>query len=78
MRSQQISVDFDVIGNASHHPLVRHRSFLYQAESWKKARRVVAKVECHAGELFPRSSFIVTNLETDSRAVVRLYNCHPG
>jgi len=34
----------------------------------------VAKVEDHFGELFPRLGFIVTNLETDSRAVVRLYN----
>jgi len=35
---------------------------------------VVAKVDFHFGELFPRIGFIVTNLETDSRAVVRLYN----
>jgi hypothetical protein len=48
--------------------------FLYQAASWKTARRVVAKVEFHAGELFPRVGFIVTNLETPSRAVVRFYN----
>ena len=62
------------VGRPSHRPLVRHKSFLYQAESWNKARRVVAKVEFHAGELFPRVGFIVTNLETDSRAVVRFYN----
>ena len=37
-------------------------------------RRVVAKVEFHLGELFPRVGFIVTNLEADSRAVVRFYN----
>lgn len=37
--------------------------FLYQAASWKAARWVVAKVEFHAGELFPRVGFIVTNLE---------------
>jgi len=36
--------------------------------------KVVAKVEFHFGELFPRMGFIVTNLETDSRAVVRFYN----
>ena len=47
---------------------------LYQAASWKTARRVVAKIEFHFGELFPRVGFIVTNLETDSRAVVRFYN----
>ena len=28
----------------------------------------------HVGELFPRVGFIVTNLDTDSRAVVRFYN----
>ena len=61
-------------GRATHKPVVRYKSFLYQAESWKKARRVVAKVEFHSGELFPRVGFIVTNLETDSRAVVRFYN----
>jgi len=37
-------------------------------------RRVVAKVEFHAGELFLRVGFIVTNLELPSRAVVRFYN----
>ena len=35
---------------------------------------MVAKVEFHAGELFPRVGFIVTNLELPSRAVVRFYN----
>ena len=62
------------VGRPSHKPVVWHKSFLYQAASWKKARRVVAKVEFHFGELFPRVGFIVTNLETDSRAVVRFYN----
>jgi hypothetical protein len=50
------------------------KSFLYQAASWKTARRVVAKVEFHFGELFPRIGFIVTNLAASSRAVVRFYN----
>ncbi len=62
------------VGRPSHKPVIRYKSFLYQAESWKTARRVVAKVEFHLGELFPRVGFIVTNLETDSRAVVRFYN----
>ena len=62
------------LGRPSHKPVVRYKSFLYQAQSWKTARRVVAKVEFHWGELFPRVGFIVTNLETDSRAVVRFYN----
>src|SRR5208283_28359 len=49
-------------------------STCHQAASWKTARRVAAKVEFHFGELFPRVGFIVTNLETDSRAAVRFYN----
>ncbi len=48
----------------SHKPVVWYKGFLYQAASWKTARRVVAKVEFHVGELFPRVGFIVTNLET--------------
>ena len=62
------------VGRPSHKPVIRYKSFLYQAESEKTARPVVAKVEFHAGELFPRVGFIVTNLEMDSRAVVRFYN----
>jgi hypothetical protein len=33
----------------------------YQAQSWDKSRRVVAKVEWHAGELYPRVGFVATN-----------------
>ena len=36
--------------------------FEYLAVSWDKPRRVVAKVEWHPGELFPRVGFVVTNL----------------
>jgi hypothetical protein len=61
-------------GRPSHKPIVWYKGFLYRAASWNTARRVVAKVEHHAGELFPRIGFIVTNLETPSRAVVRFYN----
>jgi hypothetical protein len=62
------------VGRPTHKPIMWYKGFLYQAASWKTARRVVAKVEFHAGELFPRVGFIVTNLETPSRAVVRFYN----
>jgi hypothetical protein len=62
------------VGRPSYKPVVWYKSFLYQAASWKTARRVVAKVEFHFGELFPRVGFIVTSLETESRAVVRFYN----
>jgi len=62
------------VGRPSQKPLIKYKGFLYQAASWKTARRVVAKVEHHAGELFPRVGFIVTNLSLPSRAVVRFYN----
>ena len=62
------------VGRPGQKPVVWYKGFLYQAASWKTARRVVAKVEFHFGELFPRVGFIVTNLETESRAVVRFYN----
>ncbi len=61
-------------GRPSKKPLVEYKGFLYQAASWKTARRVVAKVEHHSGELFPRVGFIVTNLTLPGRAVVRFYN----
>lgn len=61
-------------GRPGKKPLVEYKGFLYQAAAWKTARRVVAKVEHHPGELFPRVGFIVTNLTLPSRAVVRFYN----
>ena len=62
------------VGRPSYRPVVWFKSFLYRAASWPTARRVVAKVEFHCGELFPRVGFIVTNLTAASRAVVRFYN----
>ena len=62
------------VGRPSHTPVVWYAGFLYQAKSWTKARRVVAKVEWHSGELFPRVGFIVTNLQRPAKAVVRFYN----
>ena len=61
-------------GRPSYAPLVRYRSFEYQAASWDRPRRVIAKVEHHLGELFPRVGFIVTTLTGTNRAVVRFYN----
>jgi Transposase DDE domain group 1 len=62
------------VGRPSHQPVVWYKSFLYQAASWDKARRVVTKVEHHQGELFPKVGFIVTSLSLPSRAVIRFYN----
>ena len=61
-------------GRPSCKPLVRYKSFRSQAKSWTPARRIVAKVEHHRGELFPRVGFIVTNMVLPSRSVVRFYN----
>ena len=62
------------VGRRSRKPWAEDKGFLYPAASWKTARRVVAKVEHHPGELFPPVGFIVTNLTLPSRAVVRFYN----
>ena len=51
-----------------------HASFSYQAGTWGKPRRVVAKVEWHPGELYPRVGFIVTNLGRSAERVVAFYN----
>ena len=61
-------------GRPSCKPLVRYKSFRYQAKSWTTPRRIVAKVEHHRGELFPRVGFTVTNMVLPSRSVVRFYN----
>jgi len=54
-----------------------YASFRYQAQSWKKPRRVVAKVEWHPGGLYPRVGFIVTNLARPAERIVAFYN-HRG
>jgi hypothetical protein len=61
-------------GRPSYAPLVRYRRFQYQAASWDRPRRIIAKVEHHLGELFPRVGFLVTALTGTNRAVVRFYN----
>src|SRR5271166_1766807 len=62
------------VGRPSNAPLVRYADFSYQAQSWNRSRRVVAKVEWHKNELFPRVGFIVTNLTRSAKRVVRFYN----
>jgi len=46
----------------------------YQAKSWNRPRRVVAKIEWHRGELFPRIGFVVTNSRLPAGKVVKVYN----
>jgi hypothetical protein len=62
------------VGRPPNHVRRFHASFSYQAGSWDKKRRVVAKVEWHPGELYPRVGFIVTNLSRPAERVVAFYN----
>lgn len=51
-----------------------YANFTYQAKSWSKPRRVVAKVEWYPGELFPRVGFVVTTLTVPDERVFEFYN----
>ena len=62
------------VGRPPHEVRRYYASFSYQAQSWKKPRRVVAKVEWHPSELYPRVGFIVTNLARPAERVVAFYN----
>ena len=62
------------VGRPPKKPQVFFASFSYQAQSWTKPRRVVAKVEWHQGELYPRVGFIVTNLTRPAERVSKFYN----
>ena len=62
------------VGRPPNHVRRYYASFSYQAGSWNKKRRVVAKVEWHPRELVPRVGFIVTNLSRPAEQVVAFYN----
>jgi Transposase DDE domain group 1 len=62
------------VGRPPHEVRRFQASFTYQAQSWKKPRRVVAKVGWHPGELYPHVGFIVTNLARPTERVVAFYN----
>ena len=62
------------VGRPPEKPIICWSEFSYQAGSWDRSRRVVAKVEWHQGELFPRVGFIVTNMSAKPEGVVHFYN----
>ena len=62
------------VGRPPNHVRRHYAGFSYRAKSWDKARRVVAKVEWHPRELFPRVGFIVTNLSRPAERVTLFYN----
>src|SRR4051794_2482357 len=62
------------VGRPPHEVRRFYASFRYQAQTWSRSRRVVAKVEWHPGELYPRVGFLVTNLCRPPERVVAFYN----
>lgn len=62
------------VGRPPEQPIVIYHDFQYRADTWDKARRVVAKVEWHRDELFPRVGFIVTNMGGGAAPVTWFYN----
>src|SRR5436853_664101 len=62
------------VGRPPHEVRRLYASFRYQAQTWTHSRRVVAKVEWHPGELYPRVGFLVTNLARPPERVVAFYN----
>ena len=63
-----------LIGRPPNHVRVFHASFSYQAATSEKSRSIVAKVEWHPGELYPRVGLIVTNLSKPAERVTKFYN----
>jgi hypothetical protein len=62
------------VGRPPHEVRRYFASFSYQAKSWKKPRRVVAKIEWHPDELYPRVGFVVTNLARTAERIILFYN----
>jgi len=62
------------VGRPSNYVRRSYANFQYQAGSWTRPRRVVAKVEWHPAELYPRVGFIVTNMARPAENVVAFYN----
>jgi len=54
--------------------VVQYHDLHYQAASWQRPRRVIAKVRWHRTQLLPQTSFVVTNLGTKAQQVVEFYN----
>ncbi len=68
------------VGRPLNHVRRYYASFSYQAGSWDRKRRAVAKVEWHPGELYPRVGLdplcgsSVTNLSRFAERVVAFYD----
>jgi hypothetical protein len=60
------------VGRPPHYVQRFYRRFRYKTKSWAHPRRVLAKLEWHPGELFPRVGFI-TNVELSAKHVIAFY-----
>jgi hypothetical protein len=67
-----------LIRPAGRHSLTKvkrfYEDFEYPAASWNKPRRVIAKIEWHPSEWFPRVGVIVINMPMEPHWVVWFYN----
>src|SRR5258707_12614085 len=61
------------VGRTPHHMRRFHANFSYQAGTWTKPRRVIAKVEGHLGELYPQLGFFVRNMSRPAGRDLALY-----
>ncbi len=62
------------VGRPPHDVRRYFASFAYRAQSWNRSRHVVAKVEWHPDELYPRVGFVVSNLPRSPEGIVTFYN----
>ena len=62
------------VGRPSRKPRVLYHDLSYRAGTWDRSPRVIAKLEWHTSELFPRIGFIVTDLSAEAEGVVRFYD----
>ena len=62
MKRRYFRGDAAYVGRPPHRVRQYYASFSYQSASWNKPRRVVAKIEWHPDELYPRVEFIVTDM----------------
>ena len=62
------------VGRPPKRPVILYDDFWYRAESWNRARRMVAKVEWRQGELFPRVGFMMPPSRLDCPLSLRTPN----
>ena len=62
------------VGRPPAKAIVLYHRFEYQGATWNEQRTVVAKIQWHRDELFPRVGFVVTNMRGRAKAINDFYN----